>query len=133
MTGLSQAKASAVLGAIFKQVAYSEAAVWAQLHTGDPGPAGTANVANNSTRKDVTTAFDNAPALVGSNMVLTSTDDVAFNDATAAEDYTFVSYWTLAAGGAFIASGTVVGNSVGIGDAVVCKAGSMTVALPVAA
>jgi hypothetical protein len=42
--------ANAWLDAVFNATSYSEAAVYVQLHTGDPGSAGTSNVAGETDR-----------------------------------------------------------------------------------
>lgn len=69
------------------------ATLFAQLHTGDPGASGTANVANSSTRVAVTLAaaasgaiaLSNAPAFTG----------------TTTETITHVSFWSASTVGTF--------------------------------
>ena len=88
---------------------------WIQLHTADPGSAGTTAVAGNATRKDVTNAF--APASGGS---ATSDVDVDWtdNEVDTTEDYTHFTLWTASSNGSFGSSGTVTANSVNAsGDA----------------
>ncbi len=51
--GLSATVANELLDAIGNADAYSISAVYIQLHTADPGAAGTANIAGNATRKSV--------------------------------------------------------------------------------
>ena len=60
--GLSATIANDFLEWIFNASATSTAPtnIWIQLHTGDPGASGTANVAGNATRKDLTAAMGTA-------------------------------------------------------------------------
>jgi len=76
-----------------------------QLHTGDPGAAGTANIATNNTRQPVTFAAAAAKAKA-SNL------DAQWTNVPATETYSFCSLWTLASGGTFVGSGTVTGGGV---------------------
>ena len=100
-----------------------------QLHTGDPGSAGTANVAGNSTRKAITWA-----SAAGGSIANDANIDWSDAEVTTAEDYTHVSLWTLATGGTFKASGTVTANAVAAsGDAFRLATGAVVVTLNVAA
>lgn len=100
-----------------------------QLHVGDPGAAGTANVAGNDTRKAVSWA-------AASGGVLSSNADVDWSEAEVdtTEDYTHVSFWTLASAGTFGGSGTMTANSVNAsGDAFQIPSGDIDVTVNVAA
>lgn len=102
-----------------------------QLHVGDPGVDGTANIAGNATRKDTSAAW--APASGGSKT--TDVDiDWTEGEVDTTEDYTHCSFWTLATGGSFGGSGTVTANAVNAsGDAFSILAGGVTASLTTAA
>ncbi len=77
----------------------ANAAVYAQLHVGDPGAAGTSNVATDTTRQVVTFAAAASGAAASSVQIQWT------NLATADPDtITWVSFWTAAAAGTFLGS-----------------------------
>lgn len=100
---------------------------WVQLHTGAPGANGTANVATNSTRKQVTWG-----AAAGG--VLTSTGDAAWSggEVTATENYTHFTVWSASSSGTFGWSGAVTGGNVTAGTAFTIPSGSLTGTLTLA-
>lgn len=72
------------------------AGFWVQLHTGDPGSAGTANVSSVTTRQQITAANFNA-ASAGSKSTIAN--PVAWtNWAGSNETISHVSYWTESTG-----------------------------------
>jgi hypothetical protein len=94
--GKAAATANSYLN-VFRNTAYSAIAqVFVQLHVGDPGAAGTANVSALTTRNEVTW---NAPA--GGSMTLNT---LASFSMTASETISHVSLWTAAAAGTFLQS-----------------------------
>lgn len=94
--GLSAAKANSILS-VLRNTAYAGIATpFVQLHTGDPGAAGTANVAATSTRNAVTW---NAPA--GGSMTLASLGSWT---GAAAESISHISIWTASSAGTFVES-----------------------------
>lgn len=78
------------------------AALWAQLHTGDPGAAGTTAVSSTTTRQ--TMAFG-APS--AGSMALTTTPSWTTWAGTNGEVVTDVSVWSANAAGTFYASATL--------------------------
>jgi hypothetical protein len=113
-TGLAPEICNDFLKALFRQTNYTApTAIWAQKHIGDPGAAGTANIAADATRVECTHDFGTDPtgASITNDAVIGPWDDVP-----AAEDYTHISLWTAETGGTFILSGTVTANAVAIGD-----------------
>lgn len=98
-----------------------------QLHTGQPGPAGTNNVATGVAR--VTTSGKMAAAAAGSK---SSNAIVDFGTASASETYTHCSFWSLVAGGTFGFSGTVVANPVSSGDQFQIPSGQLTASVTLA-
>lgn len=92
---------NSVLDSVFSAAAFTPpAASYVQLHTGDPGPAGTANISSYSTR----TALTWSPAAGGSKALSASVTITASWTGTANEVLTHVSYWDSVTGGTFIVS-----------------------------
>jgi len=81
--------------------AYSAVAgTFAQLHTGDPGPAGTANTSAGTTARN---SFTFAASASGSALALDAPPAAWTNDGTS-ETLTHISVWTAASGGTFLFS-----------------------------
>jgi len=125
--GLASAIAADLLDALFNATAYTgPAAIYAQLHIGDPGAAGTSNPASNTTRQAVTLGAASGGAI--------SNDSApSWTSVPAAEDYTHVSLWDASTAGNFLFSGTITANSVAIGDTFTVAVGDMDITLTVAA
>lgn len=81
---------------------------WVQLHTGDPGAAGTTAVAGNSTRKAVTWASASGGSASMTSTLPSWTDP----EVNTTETYTHVSFWSASTAGTFRASGTLTANQV---------------------
>ncbi len=110
--GLAPATAASLLDALFNQTNYTApTAIWIKLHVGDPGSAGTANAATETTRKDVTAVFAAA-----SGGTVTSNVAVTWTAVAGTEDYTHYTIWTASTAGTFLWSGTITANSVTAGD-----------------
>ena len=92
---------------------------WVQLHTADPGAAGTTSVASNSTRKSVT----HAAASGGSK---SSNAAVLWSAVPTTETYSFYSIWTASSAGTFLYSGTISGGAVTAGNDFNIASGSLT-------
>lgn len=122
--GLSPALAAEILDALGNNTATSilpVSAFWIQLHVGDPGAAGTANPAANTTRKQVSYAAASAGTMSSDADVLWSTAEV-----TTTETYTNWSAWTTEPGGTFLCSGTVSDGSVTAGNEFRLPSGDVT-------
>ena len=123
--GLSAAAANALL-----DTHHDTTYPWIQLHTADPGAAGTTAIAGNATRKDTSAAW--APASGGSK----STDvdiDWTEGEVDTSETYTHCTFWTLSSGGTFGSSGTVTANAVNAsGDSFSILSGGVTASFTVA-
>ncbi len=79
--------------------------IWVQLHTGDPGVAGTSNVADEYTRKQA--------SFLASSSGETETDtDLVWLDVAASETYRYLSIWSDAMGGDFYCSGALDDDAV---------------------
>jgi len=90
--------ADAWLDAFARNVSYANAAVWVKLHIGDPGAAGTANPAAETTRKQGT--FGSA----ASGGVISNTAAVEWTLVSTTETYTHISLWTASTAGTFLGS-----------------------------
>lgn len=117
--GLSVTAANAVLSAL------ASTYTWAQLHVGSPGANGTANVATETDRMQVTWS-------VPSGGAMTNTAAVSWVGVAGTEDYTHASLWSLVTGGTFGMSGTVTANAVTVGDTFTVPIGELDVVLPIA-
>lgn len=99
---------------------------WAQLHVGDPGANGTANVAVETDRVQVTFG---AP----SGGTVSNSAQFQWLAVAGTEDYTHVSFWTTVTAGTFGFSGTVTANAVTVGDTFTVPVGDLDVSLTLAA
>jgi hypothetical protein len=113
--GLSATIANDFLEWLFNASATSAAPtnIWIQLHTADPGAAGTNAVAGNATRKDLTAAMGTA-----ASGAITNTSAVTWTsgEVDTSEDYTHWSLWDASTVGTFLCSGTMTANAVTVGD-----------------
>jgi hypothetical protein len=127
--GLASATAQSLLNALFNQTNYTApTALHIQLHVGDPGSAGTANVATETDRQDITSSFSTASGG-------TVTNDVAISWTTVAgsEDYTHYSVWSASTNGTFYWSGVITANAVTAGDTFTIPVGDLDGTMSVAA
>ena len=103
--------------------------LWVQLHTGDPGAAGTANVAGNGTRKQVTRGAASGGAMSNTAPIAWTAGEV-----DTAEDYTHLSLHDASTSGNFQGSGPMTANAVLVGDTFTIPTGDLDIAVsPVAA
>ncbi len=98
---------------------------WIKLHVGDPGAAGTANPATETTRKQATWGTVSAGAF-------SNTGALDWTNVAGAEDYTHFSCWTASTAGTFGFSGTVTANPVTAGDNFSIAVGDLDVSVPLA-
>lgn len=124
-TGMSAHLANSLLNALGNNTAYSVTAVYVQLHIGDPGTAGTANAATETTRKAVSFAGASAGSIV-------SDADVSWTNISGSQDATHFSAWDGLTGGSFLFSGTITGNPYTAGDTYTIASGSFTTSLTLA-
>lgn len=131
-TGLEASVANDFLEWIFNAsaVASAPANIWIQLHTADPGAAGTTAVAGNATRKDLTNAMGTAASGAISN---TSAITWTSGEVDTSEDYTHWTLWTASTLGTFLCSGTVTANAVTVGDEFTIPVGDLDVTFTIAA
>ena len=98
MGTFAEATRNSFLDAFARNVSYANAAVWVKLHTGDPGAAGTANAATETTRKQAT--FGSAAA----SGAISNTAAIEWTSVSTTETYTHVSLWTASTAGTFLGS-----------------------------
>ena len=128
-TGLAPATANSLLDALVNAANYTApTAVWLQLHTADPGAAGTTAVATNTTRKDITVAFSAAAAGAVTNDVA-----VTWTSVPASEDYTHCTAWSASSAGTFYWSSAITANAVTTGDTFTLAVGDIDLSFTVAA
>lgn len=128
-TGLASGVANSILDSLARNVSWTApAAFCVKLHTGDPGSAGTANAAGNTTRVAVTCSAASAGSI-------TNSADVAWTNVGTAETYSHVSFWSATVAGTFLGSDDLaVSRTVAVGDNFTISAASLTLALtPIAA
>lgn len=126
-TGLAPATANAILDALCRNVAWTPpSALYVKLHVGDPGAAGTANAATETTRKQAT--FGTA----ASGGAISNTSAITWTGVSGSEDYTHFTTWDAASAGSFQFSGTITANPVTSGDDFSIAVGDLDVALSVA-
>ena len=111
-------------------MATAPAVPWIQLHTADPGSAGTTAVAGNATRKDLSAAMGTAAsgAITNTAAITWTTGEV-----DTSEDYTHWSIFDASTAGNFLLSGTMTANAVTVGDEFTIPIGDLDIALSTAA
>jgi hypothetical protein len=124
-TGMSAHLANSLLNALGNNTAYAVTNVYVQLHIGDPGAAGTANGATETTRKVVSFAGASTGSIV-------SDADVSWTNISGSQDATFFTAWDALTGGSFLFSGTITGNPYTAGDTYTISSGSFTTSLTLA-
>lgn len=100
--------------------------VWAKLHVGAPGAAGTANPAVETDRIQVTWPTTVTTQTMSNENVLTWTG------VGGTEDYTHISFWSASTAGVFGMSGLITANPVTTGDTFELAIGDVDVTFPVA-
>lgn len=118
-TGLGSAGANTALDALV--AAYP----WVKLHIGDPGAAGTANPATETTRKQATWDASSGGATANSGAL-------TWTSVAGSEDFTHFTLWTASTAGTFGASGSVTANAVTAGDTFTIAIGDLDLSLVLA-
>lgn len=121
-TGITATESNSMLTAYAKGTSYSgNAAFWVKLHIGDPGAAGTANAAGNTTRQQA--AFGTA-----SSGSISTNADLVWTNVSTAETYSHVSFWTASSAGTFLGSDDLAATkTVAVGDTFTIASGSLTI------
>lgn len=127
--GLAPAVAAGLLNAVANQTNYTApAALWVQLHVGDPGAAGTLNPAGNTTRQNITASFPAAATgLVDNDTIITWTN------VSTTETYSHYSVHSASTAGTFYWSGAVTGGAVVAGNTFSIPVGALDLTFNTAA
>jgi hypothetical protein len=108
---LSETVRNATLNAICRNTSMAYAAVYVQMHIGDPGTAGTSNGAGNTTRAAATFGS------VAATGAISNTVAVSWTSVSTTETYTHISLWNQSSGGTFLGSAALTqSKSVNVGD-----------------
>ncbi len=118
-TGFGSAGAATALDAL--RAGYT----WIKLHVGDPGSAGTAGPATETTRKQATWSTVTAGAF-------SNTADLVWTNVAGSEDYTHFTAWSASTAGTFGFSGTITANAVATADTFTIPTGDLDVAVTLA-
>lgn len=124
-TGISSYLADQWLDALGNNDTFAVAAVYVKLHVGDPGAAGTANAATETTRKE-------ASFSAASSGTLTSDAALTWTNIAGSQDATHFTAWDNISTGNFLFSGTITANAYTAGDTFTIASGSLTVSLTIA-
>ena len=112
--GLSAAEANGIVNGLDGS--------YIQLHTADPGAAGTTSVATETTRKVISLA-----AASGGSA---STDAaIEWTSISGSQDATHFSLWSAATGGTFLFSGTITADAYPAGNTFTIASGDLTVSV----
>lgn len=126
--GFATGVANSILDALCRSVPWVEPAeVWVQLHVGgEPGAAGTANVATEADRVQATFG------VAASGGLISNTAALQWVNVAGTEDYVYFSAWSASVAGTFLFSGVVTANAVTTGDTFTIPIGGLDVSLGVA-
>jgi hypothetical protein len=127
--GLASGIANSILDALCRSVTWSEpAAFYVQLHTADPGSAGTTAVAGETDRQAVTFS-------AASGGAITNSADIEWLSVSTSETYSHISFWSASTSGTFLGSDALASSkAVTAGDNFTIAAGDLDIDLtPIAA
>lgn len=99
--------------------------VWIQAHVGDPGAAGTANPAAETTRQQVTWG-------TVTNGAMSNSATLTWTNVAGSEDWTHFTAHSASTAGNFGWSGTITANPVAVGDTLTFAAGALTTSVTLA-
>jgi hypothetical protein len=127
-TGLAPGLAAQLLAAAARGTSFTAPSAWyVQLHTGDPGAAGTSNTAAETSRQQA--VFDAVVTSTGT-VTVASTSDVSWSAVAApgGQTLTRFSVWSASTSGTFLWSGTLTSVAVVDGAPLRIPAGQLTAA-----
>lgn len=123
--GLSNYLCNAILNAVGNNTSFSVAVPYVKLHVGDPGAAGTANPATETTRKSISFAVASAGAIA-------SDADISWTNISGSQDATHFTVWDDVSAGNFLFSGSVTAGAYTAGDTYTITSGNLSASLTVA-
>lgn len=119
MAGFSDYAEPKILDVLFNNTAFGAVAnVYVKLHVGDPGDAGTANAATETTRKEVTFG-------AASGGTISNDAAITWTSVAGSEDYTYFSLWDHLTAGNCLFTGTITANAVTAGDTFTIATGDL--------
>jgi hypothetical protein len=126
--GLAPGVANSFLNALCRAVNYTApTTIWIQLHTADPGAAGTTSIATETTRKQIT--FGSA----ASGGSIANTIAVTWTNILGSQDASHYSLWDASTSGTFLGSGVITANAYTAGDTYNMAIGAIVLNFGVAA
>lgn len=123
--GISSYMANKWLDAMGNNTSFAVGTAHIQLHTADPGAAGTTSVATETTRKAV--SFGAA-----SGGAISSDSAISWTNIAGSQDATHFSLWDAATSGNFLGSGTITANAYTAGDTYTIPSGDLDITLTIA-
>lgn len=123
--GLSNYLCNAILNAVGNNTSFGVAVPYVKLHVGDPGAAGTANPATETTRKAISFAVASAGAIA-------SDADISWTNISGSQDATHFTVWDDVSAGNFLFSGSVTAGAYTAGDTYTITSGNLSASLTVA-
>jgi hypothetical protein len=126
-TGWSAYAANAILNAACNNTAFQVAQLYIQLHTAEPGTAGSTAIAGNEVRKAVSFGVAASGAIANDAAVQWSTSEV-----DTSEDYSHYSLHDASSAGNFILSGVLTANPVVTADTFELAAGDIDLSIALA-
>lgn len=123
--GLSNYLCNAILNAVGNNTSFGVAVPYVKLHVGDPGAAGTANPATETTRKPISFAVASAGAIA-------SDADISWTNISGSQDATHFTVWDDVSAGNFLFSGSVTAGAYTAGDTYTITSGNLSASLTVA-
>ncbi len=124
-TGLSSYLANSFMDSLGNASSFAVSTVYIQLHTANPGSAGTSSIALETSRS--TASFASS-----SSGQITSDADVSWVAITGSETVLFFTAWDASTSGNFLFSGSVTANPYTAGDTFTITSGSLTASLTLA-
>ena len=124
-TGIGSYLGNSWMDALGNATSFSVAVPYVKLHVGDPGAAGTANPATETTRKSVSFGAASAGGL-------TSDADVSWTNIAGSQDATHFTCWDNISAGNFLFSGAITAGAFTAGDTYTISSGNLTVSLTLA-
>jgi hypothetical protein len=127
--GMSSATADNILNAIGNNTSYVIATPYMQLHTAEPGTAGTTSVATETTRKLV--SFGAPAAGAAGFRKITNDAAITWTAIAGSQDATHFSLWDASTSGNYLGSGTITAAAYTAGDTYNIAIGAAELTLPI--
>lgn len=127
--GMSEYLCDAWLNALCNNTSFAVPTTYVKLHVGDPGTAGTANAAVETTRKAVSWGAPAAPS--GGNVVISNDVQVSWDPIAGSEDASHFSLWDDPTAGNYLGSGLITAIAYSAGATYTVAVGGLTLTIPI--